>query len=32
MGTVFQVPWTRIESWPEGIEQLKEAGFFVAGM
>ena len=19
MGTVFQVPWTRIESWPEGI-------------
>lgn len=32
MGTVFQVPWTRIESWPEGIEQLKEAGYFVAGM
>jgi tRNA G18 (ribose-2'-O)-methylase SpoU len=32
MGTVFQVPWTRIESWPEGIEQLKEAGYVVAGM
>jgi tRNA G18 (ribose-2'-O)-methylase SpoU len=32
MGTVFQVPWTRIESWPEGIEQLKKAGYFVAGM
>ncbi|MGO4584317.1 TrmH family RNA methyltransferase [Arthrobacter sp. 2RAF6] len=32
MGTVFQVPWTRIESWPAGIEQLKEAGYFVAGM
>lgn len=32
MGTVFQVPWTRIESWPESIEQLKEAGYFVAGM
>jgi tRNA G18 (ribose-2'-O)-methylase SpoU len=32
MGTVFQVPWTRIEPWPAGIEQLKEAGYFVAGM
>lgn len=32
MGTVFQVPWTRIESWPEGIAQLKEAGYVVAGM
>lgn len=32
MGTVFQVPWTRIESWPSGIEQLKEAGYVVAGM
>lgn len=32
MGTVFQVPWTRIESWPASIEQLKEAGYFVAGM
>ena len=32
MGTVFQVPWTRIESWPEDLEALKEAGYFVAGM
>jgi len=32
MGTVFQVPWTRIESWPASLEQLKEAGYFVAGM
>ncbi|HKU30692.1 MAG TPA: RNA methyltransferase [Arthrobacter sp.] len=32
MGTVFQVPWTRIDAWPAGIEQLKEAGYFVAGM
>ncbi|WP_461190163.1 TrmH family RNA methyltransferase [Arthrobacter sp. Z4-13] len=32
MGAVFQVPWTRIESWPASIEQLKEAGYFVAGM
>ncbi|MHC6221062.1 TrmH family RNA methyltransferase [Arthrobacter sp. MMS24-S77] len=32
MGTVFQVPWTRVDPWPAGIEQLKEAGYFVAGM
>ena len=32
MGTVFQVPWTRIDPWPAGIEQLKDAGYFVAGM
>ncbi|MFJ5956237.1 TrmH family RNA methyltransferase [Paenarthrobacter sp. NPDC092416] len=32
MGTVFQVPWTRIESWPDDLEVLKEAGYFVAGM
>jgi tRNA G18 (ribose-2'-O)-methylase SpoU len=32
MGTVFQVPWTRIEPWPEGIQQLKAAGYVVAGM
>jgi tRNA G18 (ribose-2'-O)-methylase SpoU len=32
MGTVFQVPWTRIESWPGDIEVLKEVGYVVAGM
>lgn len=32
MGTVFQVPWTRIEPWPEGIEALREAGFTVAAL
>jgi tRNA G18 (ribose-2'-O)-methylase SpoU len=32
MGTVFQVPWTRVDPWPAGTEQLKEAGYFVAGM
>ncbi|WP_461162937.1 TrmH family RNA methyltransferase [Arthrobacter sp. R4-81] len=32
MGTVFQVPWTRIESWPGDLQVLKEAGYFVAGM
>ena len=32
MGTVFQVPWTRIDPWPEGISELKASGFAVAGM
>ncbi|WP_425562075.1 TrmH family RNA methyltransferase [Microbacterium kribbense] len=32
MGTVFQVPWTRIQGWPEGIDELQDAGFVVAGM
>lgn len=30
MGTVFQVPWTRIDHWPEGIQVLKDNGFTVA--
>ncbi|QDO88803.1 RNA methyltransferase [Ornithinimicrobium ciconiae] len=30
MGTVFQVPWTRIDPWPGGIGTLREAGFTVA--
>ncbi len=33
MGTVFQVPWTRIDPWPAGgMQVLKEAGYVVAGM
>ncbi|MFJ3956623.1 TrmH family RNA methyltransferase [Arthrobacter sp. NPDC090010] len=32
MGTVFQVPWARLESWPEGIGELRAAGFTVAAM
>ncbi|TWP37206.1 TrmH family RNA methyltransferase [Leekyejoonella antrihumi] len=32
MGTVFQVPWTRIDPWPDGIEVLQEQGYVVAGM
>ncbi|HBH56091.1 tRNA G18 (ribose-2'-O)-methylase SpoU [Kocuria rhizophila] len=32
MGTVFQVPWTRIDPWPESIDTLQDAGFVVAGM
>lgn len=32
MGTVFQVPWTRIEPWPGGVEQLRALGFTVAAL
>ncbi|WP_168581538.1 TrmH family RNA methyltransferase [Gephyromycinifex aptenodytis] len=30
MGTVFQVPWTRIGPWPQGVEYLGSLGFSVA--
>jgi tRNA G18 (ribose-2'-O)-methylase SpoU len=32
MGTVFQVPWTRIDPWPGGIGLLHEHGFTVAAL
>ncbi len=32
MGTVFHVPWTRIDPWPGGIEILHDAGFSVAAL
>lgn len=32
MGTVFQVPWTRLDRWPRGVEDLKAAGFTVAAL
>ncbi|GAB2465983.1 TrmH family RNA methyltransferase [Xylanimonas ulmi] len=32
MGTVFQVPWTRFETWPGGLRELQEAGFTVAAL
>ena len=32
MGTVLQVPWTRLADWPEGADQLKSAGFHVAAL
>lgn len=32
MGTVLQVPWTRIPSWPAGIDELRELGFTVAAL
>ncbi|WP_406830929.1 RNA methyltransferase [Pedococcus sp. KACC 23699] len=30
MGTVFQVPWTRIDPWPAAIDELRGLGFTVA--
>lgn len=30
MGTVFQVPWTRIEPWPDGLQLLRDHGFTIA--
>jgi tRNA G18 (ribose-2'-O)-methylase SpoU len=32
MGTVFQVPWARLEDWPGGLAALQEQGFTVAAM
>lgn len=32
MGTVFQVPWTRIDPWPAGAQTLREHGFTVAAL
>lgn len=32
MGTVFQVPWTRIEHWPRSMQLLKEWGWTTASL
>jgi tRNA G18 (ribose-2'-O)-methylase SpoU len=32
MGTVFQVPWTRLTSWPGDLEVLRDQGFVAAAM
>lgn len=32
MGTVFQVPWTRIDPWPGGLDLLREAGLTIVAM
>ncbi|WP_329608134.1 TrmH family RNA methyltransferase [Microbacterium sp. KUDC0406] len=32
MGAVFQVPWTRVERWEAGLDELKDAGYVIAGM
>jgi tRNA G18 (ribose-2'-O)-methylase SpoU len=30
MGTVFQVPWTRLESWPGDLQLLQDRGYVAA--
>ena len=32
MGTVFQVPWTRLQSWPGDLRQLQDNGYVAAAM
>jgi tRNA G18 (ribose-2'-O)-methylase SpoU len=32
MGTVFQVPWARLEPWPAGLGVLRGMGFTVAAL
>ncbi|MFC4032146.1 TrmH family RNA methyltransferase [Streptomyces polygonati] len=32
MGSVFQVPWTRLDSWPAGMELLRRHGFVTAAL
>jgi tRNA G18 (ribose-2'-O)-methylase SpoU len=32
MGTVLQVPWTRLPEWPEGADILKSTGFHLAAL
>ncbi|WP_231559327.1 RNA methyltransferase [Kocuria sp. ZOR0020] len=32
MGTVFQVPWVRLEHWTADLQTVKDAGFLTAAM
>ena len=32
MGTVLQLPWTRLDAWPDGAAQLRDAGFHIAAL
>lgn len=32
MGTVFQVPWTRVDPWPASVSDLRALGFTVAAL
>lgn len=32
MGTVFQIPWTRLQTWPGGLDELRALGFTVAAL
>jgi tRNA G18 (ribose-2'-O)-methylase SpoU len=32
MGAVFSLPWSRVATWPEGLEQLKANGWLLAAL
>ncbi|MFF0990525.1 TrmH family RNA methyltransferase [Kocuria nitroreducens] len=32
MGTVFQVPWTRLQHWTADLQRIKDAGFTTAAL
>ena len=32
MGTVLQVPWSRLDEWPLGAQQLRDSGFHIAAL
>ncbi len=32
MGTVLQVPWTRLPEWPEGADLIRSAGFSIIAL
>lgn len=32
MGTVFDIPWTRLHAWPEDLQYLRDAGFTIVAM
>lgn len=32
MGSVFQVPWARLTSWPDGLAAVRRAGFTLAAL
>ncbi len=32
MGTVFQVPWVRLNAWPDALHELHELGFTTAAL
>jgi tRNA G18 (ribose-2'-O)-methylase SpoU len=32
MGSVLQVPWARLDDWPDGLRVVQEAGFHVAAL
>lgn len=32
MAATLAIPWTRFEAWPKGLDELRAAGFVIAGM